>query len=373
MVSGEICANCSRPIGKLETPRIWQEQIVCAQCWAMLEADRGETAIVKPPAQSVPVRRVDPTPPPRQPPPVVIVTDRHTPAAAPPPTPHDVYVQQPAPPQQQLPVVQMYHQSHVHVPTGPRVKPRGAIATCAVMFAVIALFVSWVPVLGLVGLPLAGLAVLLGVLAFLMNILAGGRLTTPLAAIVLGGLAAVIQFGVTGMTLSAADRAQQNAARQAAAPQPRRDLEHSPSSPAGAGERPDRDPAPPIGQSPTTMAPAKPVTPLETAGAKLLAGELADAERALAAATASAEQRLAKDLKYASLVRWIEKTDKERKDRGPGTSPESRLAASASYSSAKKELEKYRADFLATDPQLQAAKVTLAGQRGRMPASTQKN
>lgn len=32
----ERCANCERAIGRLETPHVWQEQIVCSDCYKRL-------------------------------------------------------------------------------------------------------------------------------------------------------------------------------------------------------------------------------------------------------------------------------------------------------------------------------------------------
>jgi hypothetical protein len=34
----EKCANCDRVIGKLETPQVWQDQIVCAECYGRLSS-----------------------------------------------------------------------------------------------------------------------------------------------------------------------------------------------------------------------------------------------------------------------------------------------------------------------------------------------
>jgi hypothetical protein len=45
----ERCANCERPIGKLETPHIWQERIVCGQCIAILKRTTLEYATPVPP------------------------------------------------------------------------------------------------------------------------------------------------------------------------------------------------------------------------------------------------------------------------------------------------------------------------------------
>jgi hypothetical protein len=34
----EKCSNCDRAIGRLETPQVWKESVVCAECHARLEA-----------------------------------------------------------------------------------------------------------------------------------------------------------------------------------------------------------------------------------------------------------------------------------------------------------------------------------------------
>ena len=40
------CNNCERIIGKMETPRVWQQQTVCAECYARLEAAAKPTPVV---------------------------------------------------------------------------------------------------------------------------------------------------------------------------------------------------------------------------------------------------------------------------------------------------------------------------------------
>ena len=34
----EVCTNCRRPIGKLETPHLWKEAVVCTECSSRLRA-----------------------------------------------------------------------------------------------------------------------------------------------------------------------------------------------------------------------------------------------------------------------------------------------------------------------------------------------
>lgn len=39
-VNIETCANCGRVIGKLETPMVWQENVVCPECFGRLSGMR---------------------------------------------------------------------------------------------------------------------------------------------------------------------------------------------------------------------------------------------------------------------------------------------------------------------------------------------
>jgi hypothetical protein len=44
----EVCGNCERKIGKLETPCVWQGEMVCQQCHDLLEvAEKPSTANAK--------------------------------------------------------------------------------------------------------------------------------------------------------------------------------------------------------------------------------------------------------------------------------------------------------------------------------------
>src|SRR3989442_481999 len=36
MAATEFCQNCGRAIGKLETPRVHEQHVVCAECWGRL-------------------------------------------------------------------------------------------------------------------------------------------------------------------------------------------------------------------------------------------------------------------------------------------------------------------------------------------------
>lgn len=43
--TGDTCENCGRAIGKLETPQIDQEHVVCMECKRKLVADKKDSAI----------------------------------------------------------------------------------------------------------------------------------------------------------------------------------------------------------------------------------------------------------------------------------------------------------------------------------------
>ncbi len=38
-MAGEICANCGRQIGKLETPMVWKQDVVCQACHKLLRQE----------------------------------------------------------------------------------------------------------------------------------------------------------------------------------------------------------------------------------------------------------------------------------------------------------------------------------------------
>jgi hypothetical protein len=50
--TSEQCGNCGQAIGKLETPRVWQDHVVCAACHAKLNA--GTTTATPPPVTPMP-------------------------------------------------------------------------------------------------------------------------------------------------------------------------------------------------------------------------------------------------------------------------------------------------------------------------------
>lgn len=50
----ERCANCERQIGNLETPYLWQERVVCAECHSRLSP-----AKVMPPLRSIAQARAE--------------------------------------------------------------------------------------------------------------------------------------------------------------------------------------------------------------------------------------------------------------------------------------------------------------------------
>lgn len=40
MATAETCDNCGDPIGKLETPQLWKDHVVCSECLRKLSAAR---------------------------------------------------------------------------------------------------------------------------------------------------------------------------------------------------------------------------------------------------------------------------------------------------------------------------------------------
>ncbi len=41
----EKCSNCERLIGKLETPHLWRQEVVCAECRARLESQMASPVL----------------------------------------------------------------------------------------------------------------------------------------------------------------------------------------------------------------------------------------------------------------------------------------------------------------------------------------
>lgn len=50
----ETCANCNRAIGKLETPMLWQDKVVCADCHAKLSKSESYRQSINTPNESSP-------------------------------------------------------------------------------------------------------------------------------------------------------------------------------------------------------------------------------------------------------------------------------------------------------------------------------
>jgi hypothetical protein len=53
----EKCANCGRVIGKLETPMVWRDNVVCAVCHAKLSAVPVQSSQQARPTAQIPERR----------------------------------------------------------------------------------------------------------------------------------------------------------------------------------------------------------------------------------------------------------------------------------------------------------------------------
>lgn len=144
----ETCENCGKPIGKLEAAHLYQEHVVCAGC---LDALTNMQQI--PPA---------------------MLTERplrHQPVAT-------------------------YQQLNVNTPLPKKI---GALAIVAIVFAAIALGVSWIPFLGLVALPFAGIAILLGLIGVVVAMSASDvRVAPAVAGIFLACVAIAVQVVFTG-------------------------------------------------------------------------------------------------------------------------------------------------------------------------------
>ncbi len=50
----ETCENCGRTIGKLETPWLYDDNVVCRECWERLQEETAEPTKVAPPAPARP-------------------------------------------------------------------------------------------------------------------------------------------------------------------------------------------------------------------------------------------------------------------------------------------------------------------------------
>lgn len=196
----EVCANCAKPIGSLETPRVWKDAIVCGKCWAMLDEDENPKPVVREPVQVMARPATQPQ---------VVVMRETAPAIQ---QPQVVYVPQPAP------QINVSATAYGYAPA----KGNGVISTLAVICAVVALLVSWVPVVGMIAMPLAILAVLLGVVGFLLNVVTRAPLGMPVAAVLLSVIAIVVQMTVTSATVAAvshvADKARVAATRPVTQP-----------------------------------------------------------------------------------------------------------------------------------------------------------
>jgi hypothetical protein len=135
----EHCENCGRVIGQLETPRVYRQRVVCAECH-----------------------------------------DRLTAAPALPPLP--------AP----MPTAPVY----VAPPTIIVDQPRGtsALGVVSLVLGVLALLVAWVPFCGVIGWPLAIVGAICGVLGMLLSF--GGRtgLSTPAFGTIFCLIAVVLPF-----------------------------------------------------------------------------------------------------------------------------------------------------------------------------------
>ena len=158
MASEETCANCHRLIGALEEAFVWKDNIVCRECYERLCTPKW--AVPSTPA---------------------------TPEALSSQAPSPVYI----------------HQSG---------KSTSGFGIAALVLGILACLFCWIPVLGLLSVPLAGLGLLFGVIGILVS--AGNRrsgIGLPIAGAVVCAVAIVIALGITGLLVGAVQSASEDA------------------------------------------------------------------------------------------------------------------------------------------------------------------
>lgn len=96
----------------------------------------------------------------------------------------------------------------VHVLTAPHGRGANGVGVASLIFGVLALAICWIPFLGLLAWPLAGFALLLGVVGLLIAAFDGrSGFGSPIGGIVSGVVAMALSFAITGVTSQAVSRA----------------------------------------------------------------------------------------------------------------------------------------------------------------------
>lgn len=148
------CANCDQIIGNLETPYLWQEKIVCKKCHGKLTANPVRVIAVPPP-QPVPYA---------------------TPAQYAPPIQY----------QQAPPVIMQF------MPAAPQGKGTSVLGIVGLIFGSIALATCWVPIMGMISIPLAVIGLILAAIGLIVSLT--GQQSRAGLPIVAGGICIVAIF-----------------------------------------------------------------------------------------------------------------------------------------------------------------------------------
>jgi len=173
----ETCENCGRAIGKLETPYVTDDNVVCAECYDKIKASRE-------PQRNTPVAQ-------NAAPAQVVHAE------------HDVVEY--APPARRR--SQTYH----------REQPRGngaamALGIGSLVMGIVALLACWIPFVGCISIPFAALGILIGLIGVIMAITTAGRgIGFPIGGVLCSGMALVVFFIVTGGATSAIGTAMEDA------------------------------------------------------------------------------------------------------------------------------------------------------------------
>ena len=147
----ETCANCQRSIGALEEAFVWKDNIVCHECYYRLS-------------------------PPKLNPPNTPVSARLSPSQ----TSSPVYVQQAD-------------------------KTTSGLGVAALVLGILACLTCWIPLVGILSMPLSGLGLLFGIIGVTASVI--GRksaLGFPMAGVVVSLIALVLAVSSTGLFVGAA-------------------------------------------------------------------------------------------------------------------------------------------------------------------------
>lgn len=166
----EECENCGRSIGKLETPHVINEHVVCSECHAKIVASQA------------PAKRE---------------SDAVAPSA-------------------QHPAVQVIEVPHARRKPSKQTPPHGngaamALGVCSLVLGIFALLASWIPFVGCLAIPLAFIGILLGFIGAALALTTRCRgIGFPIGGVICSVIALVIVFTVTGGAATAISQGAKN-------------------------------------------------------------------------------------------------------------------------------------------------------------------